>query len=371
MADPKNVQTDSISRVHFAPKTEFSKELKHRVDQFFEDKNISRRGNGAMYFKTSLFLLWFSASYLALLFGGLPWWGNVLSAISLGFAMSGIGFSVMHDGGHRSYSEIEWLNKAAALCLDLLGGSSYIWRWKHNVLHHSYSNITHHDDDLNVGNLGRLSPHQEYHRPHRFQHLYMWFLYGFLPVKWHLFDDYNCVYRGKIGAQPFPRPKGSDLAILLIGKALFYSWALIIPAIMYPLWLVLSLYLLTTFVEGLVLAIVFQMAHCLEEADFAEPAIHNPNIETDWCIHQLRTTVNFAPNNKLLSWYVGGLNYQVEHHLFPKISHLHYPKLAKIVEETCREYDIPYMSNPTLSQNLRSHYRWLYQLGREPKAVTE
>ncbi|MCB9639439.1 MAG: acyl-CoA desaturase [Myxococcales bacterium] len=319
-----------------------------------------------MYLKTFILFLWLGSSYALLLSGRLSAWGACLVAVFLGVAMAGIGFNVMHDGGHRSYSKRDWINRWMFYSLDLLGGNSYYWNWKHNNLHHSYTNIDQHDTDLEVGPFGRLSPHQKHLWFHRFQHLYLWFLYGLLAIKWQLFDDFFNLAVGKVGNNPVPRPKGKDLIHLFLGKMLFYFFAFLLPMYFFPWQKVLALYVLASFVEGLILAVVFQMAHCLEEAEFLVPPKNNDRIQQDWFSHQLATTVNFAPSSRFLSWYCGGLNYQIEHHLFPKVSHIHYPALSSVVRETCEEYGIAYRSHRTLWASLRSHYRWLKRMGRPP-----
>ncbi|MBK07578.1 MAG: acyl-CoA desaturase [Deltaproteobacteria bacterium] len=355
-------------KIQFTKKSPFSKELKRRVDAYFQEQNLSPRDQPKMYLKTVIILSWTLASYALLLFGPAIVWFKFLMAASLGAAMAGVGFSIMHDGGHRSYSTKNWINRIAFFSLDMLGASSYIWNWKHNVFHHTYPNIVDHDDDLNVGVFGRLAPEQTHYKFHQYQHIYLWFLYGLLPAKWHLFDDFEKLYTGRMGVNSFPRPKGWDLFVFFSGKILFFTWAFVIPSMFYSFWVVCAFYLFATFIEGVLLAVVFQLAHCLEEADFPMPNEYN-KIDDDFLIHQLHTTADFAPNNKLLSWYVGGLNFQVEHHLFPKVSHIHYPALAKIVEETCNDYGIQYHCHATFWGSLRSHYNWLVRLGKNAEQV--
>jgi len=272
----------------------------------------------------------------------------------------------MHDGGHKSYSSIRWVNGLMAFSSDCLGGSSFFWNSKHNRLHHTYANISGHDSDIELGVLGRLSPEQPHLPHHRFQHLYMWFLYGFLVMKWALYDDFISLKTGRIGQQKVAVPKGKDLMLLYLGKAIYLSWTLIIPAMLLPLWSVIAIYFAASFIEGFILAVVFQLAHCLEEAAFPVPNSQTARIGEEWYVHQLQTTVNFSMKNRLLGWYVGGLNCQIEHHLFPKISHVHYPKIAKIVESVCRKHRIPYKSHPTMITGIRSHYRLLKRLGKPP-----
>ncbi len=186
-----------------------------------------------MYLKTAIVLTWFAASYALLVFVATTWWMALPLAISLALAMAAIGFNIQHDGSHGAYSKHPWINKLMALSLDMLGGSSYGWACKHNVVHHTYSNITGHDDDIDIGILGRISPHQKRFNFHRWQHIYLWLLYGFVAIKWHFYDDFRDVAIGRFGGLRHPRPKGWDLATFIGGKALFFSLAIGIPLLVH------------------------------------------------------------------------------------------------------------------------------------------
>jgi linoleoyl-CoA desaturase len=316
-----------------------------------------------MYFKTAIILCWLAASYAWLVCGAAEWPGAVAGVISLGLAMAAVGFDIQHDGGHQSYSDRRWINMLMASTLDLLGGSSYVWARKHNIVHHTYANITGHDDDIDIGFFGRLSPHQKRLGFHRLQHYYLWVLYGFLPIKWQIYDDFRDVATGRIGGHPFRRPKGWDLAKFVGGKLLFFSLALVVPSMLHSVWIVLPCYVAVSFVQGLTLSIVFQLAHCVEEADFPMPQADTGRMAAAWATHQVETSVDFARGNRLLTWFIGALNFQIEHHLFPHICHIHYPALSPLVEKTCREFQIRHTSNETLGAAVSSHFRRLRRMG--------
>ncbi len=351
------------SPLKFGPRSEFQPELKRRVDRYFEKTGLNRRDCPRMYLKTAAILAWLALSFGLLLFAHFTWWLAVPLAVSLGLAVAAVGFSIQHDGNHGAYSEHRWINKLASMTLDMLGGSSYVWARKHNTIHHSYTNVAGHDDDIDVGLLGRLSPHQRRLKLHRVQHFYLWALYGFLPVKWHLYDDFRDVIVGRIGSYRFPRPRNWDLVTFLGGKTLFFSLAFGVPMLLHPWWCVLAIYGIASWVQGVTLSVVFQMAHCVEEAAFPQPCPDTGRIESNWAVHQIATTVDFAPRNRPLAWLVGGLNYQIEHHLFPQICHIHYPALAKVVEELCAEFGLTYKSNRTFRAGVASHFRWLRRMG--------
>jgi linoleoyl-CoA desaturase len=337
--------------------------LRRRVDRYFRHTRQPRRDCPRMYLKTGVILSWLAATYVLLLFFAGTGWLAIPLAVLLGLAMAAVGFNIQHDGGHGAYSERRWVNKLMSLTLDLLGGSSYIWARKHNSIHHSYTNVTDHDDDINIGWLGRLTPHQRRLPFHRLQHWYLWALYGFLPAKWYLWDDFRDVGRGRIGGVRIARPRGWELVTLLAGKAAFFLLAFAIPALLHPIWIVLVVYAIATFVQGVVLSIVFQLAHCVEEATFPLPHQDTGRIEKTWAVHQVETTVDFARRDRLVSWYTGGLNFQVVHHLFPQICHVHYARMARIVEKTCRKFGVEYRSHATLWAGIASHFRWLRRMG--------
>lgn len=346
----------------FARQNDFRSALRERVAEYFSAENKSERDQPAMYVKTLVLFIWFIGSYAILVFAPVPFWGRILAAVSLAFAAAGIGFSVMHDAGHGAYSKRPWVNKVAFFALDFLGGSSYLWNVKHNILHHSFANIDGHDDDIDIGLLGRLSPEQEYRHFHRFQHIYIWFLYGMMTAKWHLYDDFNKLSRGKIGPRKIPSMSRGDKVIFVAGKLLFVTYAFVVPSLIWGIWWTLAFYLFASFVQGVLMGTTFQLAHCVEEAQFPVPN-EGARLEHDWATHQVLTTVNFAPRNRLMSWYVGGLNFQIEHHLFPRISHIHYPALSKIVEQTCQDFGLPYRVNRSTRAGIASHFRWLRRLG--------
>lgn len=356
----------------FSHSDRFLQVLRRRVDGYFESTGRSKRDSPRMYFKTATILCWFFGAYFLLLFAAHSWWLIVPLAMILGLALAAIGFNIQHDGAHKAYSDHQWVNRIMALMLDLMGGSSYMWDWKHNSIHHTYTNITGHDDDIDLGFLARLSPHQRQFWFHRVQGIYLWILYGFMAIKWHLFDDFYQLATGRIGAKKIPRPKGLDLAVFIVGKVLFFSMALVIPVLLHPILAVLAVYAIAAFVSGVVLSIVFQLAHCVEGAAFPMPVssvVGPAHMPTSWAVHEVQTTVDFARENRLLGWFVGGLNFQIEHHLFPKICHVRYPEISPIVEEVCREFGVRYTAHRSFVAAIASHYRWVTAMGRPPVAT--
>lgn len=366
-----DVQGTQGKPVRFGHNAGFLVALRERIDVYFTETGKNRRDLPGMYLKTFVILSWFVGSYLLLVLAPNVWAAGA-GILSIALATAAIGFSIQHDGGHGAYSDKRWVNSAMAMTLDLLGGSSYVWKRKHNQIHHSYTNITGHDDDIDVGIFGRLSPHQPRFAFHRLQHVYLWFLYGFLPLKWQLYDDFAFLITKEISGHRCKTPKGKEAVVFWGGKLAFAIWAFVIPImVLHHHWaLVVGAWFLASFIQGIVISVVFQLAHVVEDADFPMPEEVTNRIENEWAIHQVETTVDFARTSRLISWYTGGLNYQIEHHLFPQICHLHYPALSQIVEETSKEFGVRYTAHDTLGAAVGSHYRLLKTLGRaEVQAV--
>ncbi len=357
------------NRITFGAGDGFHSLLRNRVHAYFDRTGLERRDSAAMVVKSAVILGWFVLVYGLLVFQVRSWWGAVALSIALGLAIAAIGFNIQHDGGHGAYSRHRWVNRAAAMTLDLLGGSSLIWAHKHNGLHHTFTNISGHDDDINLGLIGRLSPHQPHQWWHRWQHLYLWPLYGMLPIKWQFFDDFaDLAARGR-GDRSLPRLEAADWVVFLAGKLIFFSLAFLVPLQRHPLGSVLGCYVMVAMVQGIVLSVVFQLAHCVEEADF--PGMDPSSAAMGpWADHQLATTVDFSRSNGLLSWLLGGLNFQVEHHLFPRICHIHYPEISRIVEQTCLDCGVPFRCHRSFLSGVASHYRWLRRMGQAPATTT-
>jgi linoleoyl-CoA desaturase len=365
------VLSDSSPAGHpkFIGNAAFQMELRRRVDEFFSQPGSRQRDLPLMYAKSVVLLAAFAGIYVGLVFFAQAWWQALPLAIMLGFATAGVGLNVQHDGGHDSFSDRPWINKIAAMTLDLIGGSSYIWHYRHTVLHHTYVNITGHDSDIDLGALGRVTPYQKRLKIHRWQHYYMWPLYGFMAIRWQLFGDYVDVIRAQVSSHSIPRPKGWDLAVFLGGKAVFLVLAFGLPMIFHPWWVVLIYYGTSGMVVGITLSVVFQLSHIVEEAEFVAPSEAN-RIENAWAIHQVETTVDFARRSRLAAWLLGGLNFQIEHHLFPRICHINYPAISKIVEQTCRDFGVEYHEHPTFAAGVASHFRWLRRMGAVEPATT-
>ncbi|MCZ6646114.1 MAG: acyl-CoA desaturase [SAR324 cluster bacterium] len=354
---------DAARRVRFSGGNDFQAALQRRVDEFLGHTGIRTRDCPQMYVKTGVILLSFAVLYALLVFVASAWYTALPLAVMLGLVTAEIGFNIMHDGGHGAYSARPWINRLMVMSLDMIGASSYLWRWKHGIFHHTYPNVTGQDPDIELGVLGRLAPQQPRRMHHRWQQWYIWPLYGVLGLKWHAFDDFHDVLIGHIAGRRFPRPRGRDLAVFVGGKILFFGLVFGLPLLLHPLWVVAVLYGVWVFVLGMALSVVFQLAHCVEEAEFPLPNAETLRLERPWAVHQVETAVDFLRTSRVACWLLGGLNFQIEHHLFPRICHVHYPALAKLVEDTSREFGVRYHVHRSIWAALASHFRWLRAMG--------
>lgn len=343
----------------------FFQSLKKSVELYFKERGLKKTGNWRLYTKTIVLIPAALAIYISLLFISMPVWFALILCGLLGLAISSIGFNVMHDACHGSYSSKKWVNNVLGLTLNALGGNAFFWKQKHNILHHTYTNIEGADDDIAQSKLLRQSPTQKWMPIHRYQHIYLTLAYSLTIFMWVSVRDFKKYFSRKIYNTPLqPMTKG-DHFTFWISKILYAFFYVVLPILLVGLKPWFFGYLTMGLVTGVVLSYVFQLAHAVEGPEFDSVGIEDKLIETEWAVHQIKTTANFSPDNKIISWYVGGLNFQVEHHLFPRISHIHYPALSKIVREHCQKFNLPYHSFPTLQMAISSHVRTMKKLGQK------
>ena len=355
-------------RFSTANDVEFFKTLQSRVNDYFTQNGISRTGDGRMIIKTVVMLLIYLTPLVLIISGAVtnPWLFFGLWVI-MGFGMAGIGMSVMHDANHGSYSKNPKVNKYVGYIMMFIGGHDKVWRLKHNVLHHTYTNIAGADEDIDVGNLFRFAPDQERKWAHRFQHIYAWPLYMLMSLMFATYSDFSRTFRyKKDGVIRTEKEFKKTLLSVSVWKVVYYIFIMVIPMIFAPVawWMILIGFFVMHFVCGLMLAAIFQAAHVMPECEFPLPDTKG-HFDSTWAVHQLKTTTNFAPKSKIFSWFVGGLNYQVEHHLFSNICHVHYPKISKIVRETAQEFGHSYKTERSFMHAMLSHARLLRDLGRK------
>lgn len=362
----------AASRVRFTNReaAAFVADLKTSVGAWFEATGKSDKANAAMVTKTVILLGTMIGSYLLLITNTLTGWGAIAAVILMGIAMAGIGFSVAHDALHGAYSNNPKVNMVLGASLDMLGANGYMWQITHNVIHHTYTNIHNVDEDLTVSPLLRLSPEAEHYWFHRFQHWYAAGAYSLATLFWVFAKDFKYFLKKDLG--PFQDRKHSKGAVawLLFSKAAYYTYALVLPLLLIqqPWWVILLGFVTVHLIAGAILGIVFQLAHVVEGTEYPLPD-ESGNMEHTWAVHEMLTTSNFARRNPVLRWYIGGLNYQIEHHLFPKVCSIHYPEISHIVQAVAKKHGIPYNEHLTFRDALASHWRMLKKLGRPELAA--
>ena len=349
----------------------FFRTLNSKVNNYFKENNIQKTGNWKLYLKTIIMFALFLTPYFLILTLDLSIWAHLLLTIVMGIGMAGVGMNVMHDGNHGSYSDKSWVNKFMGGTIYILAGNVYNWQVQHNVLHHTYTNIPGHDEDLDAGRIIRFTKEAKWHSFHRFQQYYSIFLYGLLTFNWSLTTDFKQMKAYLKRKLSYGEAKSSKTlwTTLVISKIIYFTVWIILPmGIGVSWWKVLVGFFIMHYTAGLILSVVFQLAHITVETTNPLPN-ENGEIENTWAIHQLYTTVNFAPKNFIVNWYTGGLNHQIEHHIFPNISHIHYGKIAKLVRETAKECNLPYYEYKTMRSAVIAHFKHLKQLGMEPIAT--
>ena len=359
----------AIPRIRYkaahAAQRDFASAVRRNVLAYFKEKQLPTTGDARMVVKALVMLgLYLVPFILVITLPMSPWWGLVC-AVTVGFGMAGLGMCVMHDGAHGSASKHTWINELMGGTMYLMGSSVLTWRIQHNGEHHTHTNVDTMDSDLMSRGLLRFSEHAPLKRVNRFQHFHAFFFYGFLTLT-KLVKDFATLSRfNRNGSTKALKadPK-REMVKLVVLKAIYVSVFLGLPLLLssFTWWQVLIGFFVEHFVASVILGTVFQLAHIVEETHQPIPDEHGV-IANDWAVHEMLTTANFAKENRLLTWFTGGLNYQIEHHLFPNVCHVHYKTIAPIVQRTAQEFGVPYNQIPTLFAALTSHVRRMKVLG--------
>jgi len=360
--------------ITFAPNhRDFSTTLNKRVADYFKKHNIGRHGNTEMAVKSVCMFSAYFIPYILIITGvltGTPALLGGLLVMSLGLA--GIGLSVMHDANHGAYSHKRWINTTIGYSMNLIGANAFNWKMQHNVLHHTFTNVHEEDEDVSPRGALRLTPHTAWKKIHKYQFVYAWFLYGLMTLVWLFVNDFVRMVR--YDRNGMAKRQNANVTrewiILIASKLVYIGYIFVIPLVFTALawWQVALGIVVMHYIAGFMLAIIFQPAHVIEGTEFPLPD-ENLTLENNWAVHQLLTTTNFGNNSRWFSWYVGGLNFQIEHHLFPNVCHVHYRKISGIVRETAREFGLPYKSTRTFFDALVKHAKLLKQLGMRPTTL--
>lgn len=347
-------------QLKFPLKSEFFKTVRYRVDQYFLNSGKQKHANAAMWFKVVFFLSAFLTCYALIISGNLSWAAMLGLAFLLGMCKAFVGFNICHDALHGALSSNKKVNRFFGMLFNLLGASPYIWKISHNAVHHTFTNIPGHDDDLVVApGLIRIEESDPVRKIQRYQHWYAYPLYGLASISWVFRKDFIKIFRPKIGQVAVRHPLKQY--VYLFGSKLIYCFLFILlPLIVLNIkwWQLCVGFVVMHIAQGFTMGLVFQLAHVVEDTAFPKVGI-NGAMEEAWAEHQMRTTANFSGQSSVVTFFLGGLNRQIEHHLFPGVCHVHYRDLSLIVKQTAAEYGLPYIENPTFFHALSSHYRLL------------
>jgi len=352
---------------------QFGVAVKKNVYNYFKENNISTKGDTGLIVKSLIMLALYIVPFVCILTVPMDGWLALALTVIMGIGLSGIGMGVMHDAVHGSYSEKEWLNKWMGNTIYLLGDNVFNWKIQHNVLHHTYTSVDGLDEDIADKGVIRLSQYSPLRKIHYYQHIHSFFFYGLMTISKFVKGFGQLVRYNRVGyMEKYNINPVAEMATMIAVKSVYLFCCIVLPVLIsgFAVWQTVLGFLSMHFVAGLIMSVVFQLAHIVEGTE-EEGLPEDGLIENNWAVHELLTTSDFAPHNRFLTWYAGGLNFQVEHHLFPSICHIHYPKIAPIVEQTAKEYGIPYLVQPTFGQALASHIRKLKELGQTKKVEVE
>ncbi|MGQ4647363.1 fatty acid desaturase [Lyngbya aestuarii] len=355
-------------RVTFGKSVGFRKELNRRVEAYFISEDLAQRDHPALYLKTGIIFAWIISAWTFTIFYPAPVGWKLIGCVFLGLGLAALGFNVGHDANHGSYSEHQLVNRILGLSYDLfMGVSSYLWRFNHNFIHHTYTNISGHDFELDWDGWVRRHPDKPHEWYHQFQHLFVWLIHVLMPGFWFVSELNLIVFKRRAHEYTLPKIKRSQLIAFFTLKLLWLGMFLGVPLIAgyTPMQAIVG-FCLTYMTGGLVTGVILMLAHVVETAEFLDVSSQSPDIDDEWAICQVKTTVDFAPNNKFCNWYLGGLNYQVVHHLFPQVCHIHYANLAPIVSQVCQEFGVEYKVYGTLLEAIAANHRWLKTMGITP-----
>jgi len=360
---------DNYSSYYQWDATDFYPVLKSRVEKKISELNLTGE-SPVLYFKTFLVLVsWMFFYYLSMISG------HIWAAIPLGVVHAQIGINIAHDGAHGSYSKNKTIKKIMHYGMDYMGGCSVVWQHQHNVGHHpncnKHGNGQHaskhdnYDPDASSGAPWvRITPNQPWRPFHHYQHIYIWFLTLLMGMKWFANDIRAFFFRRKYLSFEFYQTNNTDWWVQVCTKIAFLTYAMFIPASLHPFSVWFPMFLLMTSTVSYMFVLMFSVNHLTEntvypnESDFPEPR--------DWAMYQVRTTSNFATNSLFWTWFSGSLNHQIEHHLFPGLTHTYLPYIQPIVKQTCLEYNLPYKDFPSYWDAFASYYYHIKKWGQTP-----
>ena len=341
----------------------FPKVLRRRLEAFFADAKVSPKADRTMWSKIAVGLAVLAGSWIALYTLRPAAWAFVVLYLLGGLAQTFLLLNIAHDSNHNAISSRPSVNKTLNYVFDLCGISSYMWRILHHRGHHSCINLHGEDDAVEGRGLFRFTPHDPRTPLHRFQHIYALFLYALFSLEYVFVRDFQSFFAPKHDYLTRTRHPMREYFILFAGKAFYLTYMLVLPIFVMKesVLLVLGAFFLVHLVVGISVVLVFQTTHVIEDTYFP---LQRNEFENG-VYHVFATTADYATENPVVGWLVGGLNHHVVHHLCPYVCHTHYAPLTRIVKETAAEFGVPYRQHATMTKAVWHHLLLLKQLGNE------
>ena len=341
----------------------FPKVLRRRLESFFADAEVSPKADVTMWSKIAVGLAVLGGSWIALYALHPAPWAFIALYLLGGLAQTFLLLNIAHDSNHNAISSRPIVNKTLNYVFDLCGISSYMWRILHHRGHHSCINLHGEDDAIEGRGLFRFTPHDPRTPLHRFQHIYALFLYALFSLEYVFVRDFQSFFAPAHEYLTRTRHPLREYVILFAGKLFYLTYMLVLPVVVMkqPVLLVLGSFFVVHLVVGISVVLVFQTTHVIEDTYFP---LHRSEFENG-VYHVFATTADYATENPVVGWLVGGLNHHVVHHLCPYVCHTHYAPLTRIVKQTAEEFGVPYRQHTTMTRAVWHHLQLLKQLGNE------
>jgi linoleoyl-CoA desaturase len=363
IADLVPPEASTPSTIEAGATASFPKVLRRRLETFFVDANISPKADPTMWAKIAIGMAVLAGSWIALYALHPAPWAFVALYVLGGLAQTFLLLNIAHDSNHNAISRRPAINKSLNYVFDLCGISSYMWRILHHRGHHSCINLHGEDDAIEGRGLFRFTPHDPRAPLHRFQHIYALFLYALFSLEYVFVRDFQSFFFPAHDYLTRTKHPLREYVILFAGKAFYLTYMLVLPVLVMkePLLLVLAAFFVVHLIVGISVVLVFQTTHVIEDTYFP---LQRSEFENG-VYHVFATTADYATENPVVGWLVGGLNHHVVHHLCPYVCHTHYAPLTRIVKQTAEEFGVPYRQHTTMTKAVWHHLQLLKQLGNE------
>lgn len=348
---------------------EFLSALNNRVNVYLQKSGADKYANSRVHLKAAVMFLCYLFCYF------LVYRTTTVLGLYTCFALMGpltvfLALNIGHESAHNIFCRSKTLNSFFVHIFDFMGASSQIWKYKHVHTHHNHTNIHKVDLELEQPSIVRIFPQSAFKYFHRFQQYYMPFLYSIYTLIWFCVRDFKdfIMLHKKMSKG---RPK-RELLFFVVSKLLFISRMIILPAMVLPFsWLqIITAFIICNVVASITVTFALISTHVGEHSHFPEPDA-NGLLAHSWVRHQFLTTSDFSRGSRVVTALYGGFNHHLTHHLYPYISHVHYPSISKIIQKVSDDYQIATHPQPTIVAAIASHFRFLGRRARNGEGMVE